>query len=735
MRGAQQVEKTVADLEVRNWSWRYSSRQAWAIQNLSLTIPFGQKVGIVGPTGAGKSTLLHALAGVLDVDEGEQVGGVFNGDLPADSPNVRGTVGLVQQNPQDQVVMAEVGDEVAFGLENWGVEGKEIWGRVRTSLDSVGLQLPFSHSTGNLSGGQKQRLALACAFAVAPPVVLLDEPTANLDPQGAFQLREATIAGVDSSGATLVVVDHHIGPWLEMLDRLLVMDANGIVADGSPDQVLAERREELLAAGVWVPEAPLPAPVLPSPIDAQPVVAAELADLQVGFTGDERVAGPFNSQIFGNSSTVVVGPNGAGKTALALTMAGLLPPVGGQVQLAPELVGHVRMVFQEPQYQFLTNTVRGELAYGLQKMGLEQQQVTRRVETYLQRLNLTELGEAHPLTLSGGEQRRLAIGTALIVEPQLLIVDEPTFGQDYNSWLALVELLSTVVTQGNTLVSVSHDPDYLQVMGQQTLQVAAQQRAENHSGKKPAKQGLVDRLNPLTVILMLLLLTTPLLMTIDPVSAGTALLLELIALPALRLGWKRTLLRISPVLVAAPLAGMSMLLYGQPSGHQFFSWGPLQVTTNSVTLALSLVLRVLAIGIPGVLLLSSINPTHLADALTQKLHLPTKVVYSALAGLRTVSSATEDWQALQRARISRGAPKKGIVHGFFALLGFALRRADTLSVTMAARGLGGTGPRTYARISTFTTTDVWAVLVAVLIPSIALTAAILTGTFKWFGLA
>ncbi len=414
-----------------------------------------------------------------------------------------------------------------------------------------------------------------------------------------------------------------------------------------------------------------------------------------------------------------------------------------------ELLGRIAMVFQEPQYQFLTPTVRQELAYGLERLQVPTNEIERKVDHYLHRLHLEHLAQAHPLTLSGGEKRRLSVGSALIAAPRVLIVDEPTFGQDYNTWTSLVELLISVAQGGTTIISVTHDPRYLQVMGQQTMTLPppkAMPASEAAPGRQvtaaPTPQGAasrldrapIRRLNPVVTLGVLLLLTTPLLLTIDPVSAGIALGLELLFLPLFGLGPRKMLLRVSPVLLAAPLAGLSMLLYGAPGGTQYFQWGPVDITHNSAVLAGALTLRVLAVGIPAVLLLSTVNPTRMADALTQNLRLPPKVVFAALAGIRTVALAAEDWQALQRARRSRGAPGKGLLHGAFALLGFALRRAGVLSATMQARGFSGTRPRSIARPATFSSADALALVVAVTIPAAAITAAVVTGSFTWFGL-
>ncbi len=206
---------------------------------------------LLGASGAGKSTLMHALAGVLGGDdEGDR-----SGELLVDGrPPAPGRSGLVLQDPDSQVVLARVGDDVAFGCENLGVPRGEIWPRVASALDSVGLGLPLDHPTSSLSGGQKQRLALAGVLAMRPGLLLLDEPTANLDPNGVIEVRDAVARVVADRSVTLIVVEHRVEVWWNVVDRVVVLEpGGGVLADGPPDAVLADRGAALAASGVWVP--------------------------------------------------------------------------------------------------------------------------------------------------------------------------------------------------------------------------------------------------------------------------------------------------------------------------------------------------------------------------------------------------------------------------------------------------------------------------------------------------
>lgn len=745
------------------WGYQHAGRKSWAARNISMRIEAGEKVLVAGASGAGKSTLLHGIAGVLGEDEGEHAGSLtVLGENP-DSPKVRGQVGLVQQDPESQRVMETVGDEVAFGLENLGVPQEQIWPKVEAALETVGLDVPLDHPTSHLSGGQKQRLALACAFAMKPALILLDEPTANLDPAGAREVLDATNRLATQNGLTLVIVDHNLGQWLDHVDRLIVLDEGGVQFDGPARQVVEGNRDELIALGLWLPNMPrmtldsIQGTQLTGGTAASTEWTVEVSDLAVGY-GDAAVAKNLNFRFPRGQATFITGENGAGKSTLALTLAGLMRPLAGHQCVCGEVakglgstdpndwatrevLGRISMVFQEPQYQFLTSSVEQELALGLTLAGVDGETADSRVEHYLHRLRLEKLRQAHPMSLSGGEKRRLAVGTALISAPALLILDEPTFGQDRNTWENLVHLLAQAQSEGTTLIVVTHDEELVETLADQRVHLERQRDRRPRPRPHPLKDrqarrrwSFLSRVNPAIQVLALMLLTVPLLFSIDPVSAAIALGLELLLLPLVGLRPRQLLLRAAPLLIAGPLAGISMALYGRVGGEIFFAWGPVIVSENSLTLAASLSLRVFAVGLPAVIILPSLNATAMADSLIQIVRLPARMVIASLAGIRMVGLMVSDWRALGRARRSRGLSGHHFFRSTFQLLTFALRRAESLTVSMEARGFGSDLPRTNARTSTLSRADLVMLLVAAAIPAIALGVAVATGSFTWFGL-
>ncbi|MEO6116502.1 MAG: ATP-binding cassette domain-containing protein [Pseudolysinimonas sp.] len=485
-----------AGVLARGWGWRHATRRAWALHDIDLAIEPGERVLLLGPSGSGKSTLLAALAGVLGADvDGHSDDGDTSGTLTVngrDPRAARGAAGLVLQDPDAQVIMSRVGDDVAFGCENLGVPRAELWTRVREALDLVGLAVPLEHPTDALSGGQKQRLALAGALAMRPGLLLLDEPTANIDPDGVIEVRDAVRAVLARTGSTAVIVEHRVEAWLDVVDRIVVLGADGgIVADGEPRAVLAAQGAALAAAGVWVPGHE-PRITRRAGTDARPtLLTAESLTLArvAGHPLTATVATPLDLHVDAGEVLALTGPNGSGKTTLALTLGGLIAPFAGEVRAeavladgadsfpirwrSRELLTRIGSVFQTPEHQFLAATVRDELAIGPRALRLPPAEVAARVDELLERLGLAALAAANPFTLSGGQQRRLTVGAVLATRPRVLVLDEPTFGQDAVTWSGLVELLDELRSRGTAVVAATHDPLFVSAMGAHELALVA----------------------------------------------------------------------------------------------------------------------------------------------------------------------------------------------------------------------------------------------------------------------
>lgn len=491
---------TGSRIRARGWGWQHAGRTAPAVAGLDLDVEPGERSLLLGPSGAGKSTLLAALAGVLGGhDEGDETGELaVDGVHPS---RLRGTAGLVLQDPEANTILSRVGDDVAFGCENLAVPRDEIWRRVADALEAVGLDVALDRSTAALSGGQRQRLALAGVLAMRPGLLLLDEPTANLDPAGVVEVRDAVARVAAETGATLVVVEHRVETWLPVVDRVVVLEpGGGAMADGAPDAVLGAHGAALADRGVWVPGAPVDVP-RPARRPRERLLAAEA--LRSGRRA--AVHAPVALELAAGEALVVTGPNGAGKSTLALTLAGLLPPVEGAVLASPALRGpdlaepapirwrprqlatRIGTVLQQPEHQFVAARVHDEVAAGLRALRRPAAEVDAAVDELLAALRLEHLRDANPFTLSGGEQRRLSVATVLAPAPRLCVLDEPTFGQDRRTWMELVRLIASLVDErGCAVVAVTHDADVVRVLGDRVLRLEA---GPDSAGGEPTREG------------------------------------------------------------------------------------------------------------------------------------------------------------------------------------------------------------------------------------------------------
>ena len=437
------------------FTWRPLGRRAPVVRDLDLEISPGERVLLLGASGAGKSSLLHALAGALGTTIAGEVSGVAEVD---------GRLGLLPQDPDDAVVADRIGRDVAFGPENLALPREQIWSRVDEALEAVRLPYGRDHLTTALSGGERQRLALAGVLALRPDVLLLDEPTSMLDADHAESVRDAVLEV--AGGRTLVVVEHRFEAWLDHVDRVVVLDGGGIGFDGSVAAFLAGSPID----GLWMPGLPPPEPIdVPDGLvrpdsDAFAVraedVTVDLVTRTLRGTQRTRALDGLDLALEPGSRTAVVGPSGAGKSTVLAVLGGLIRPVSGTVTPAlarrrsRELAHDVGWVPQDAELGFVTTEVAAEI-------GRTGDVVDRQVDVgaVLDVLGLGHLGAAHPYRLSGGEQRRLAIAAALAHRPGLVLLDEPTVGQDRNTWAAVAGWIAAAAQAGATVGASTHDDD------------------------------------------------------------------------------------------------------------------------------------------------------------------------------------------------------------------------------------------------------------------------------------
>jgi energy-coupling factor transport system ATP-binding protein len=410
-----------------------------ALRDVSLAFAPGEIVALLGPSGAGKSTLLRALAGLVPHFHGGRFAGrvvVAGVDTRQARPaELAGTVATVFQDPEDQVVMTIVANEVAFGLENLGVPPHEIWPRVERALDSVDALHLWGRKTVELSGGELQRVCLASALALEPQVLLLDEPTSQLDPDAAALF----LAAVERLGAAVVLSEHRVARALELATRVLFVDGGRILLDAPRERALewlASERPLYTRLCVPVTQAPLGGEVL----DAREVSFAYREAMPVL----DRVS----LRVSRGEIVALEGPNGSGKTTLARIASGLLSPHAGSVQLS----GRAGYLAQDPGRYLVKETVLDEVALAVD--GDEQ-----RARAALERVGLAWAASRHPRDLSSGERERLALAAVAVAEPDLLILDEPTRGLDPERKDALGRWLLDYAASGKAVLVATHDRD------------------------------------------------------------------------------------------------------------------------------------------------------------------------------------------------------------------------------------------------------------------------------------
>lgn len=398
---------------------------------VDLDVAPGERVLVTGRSGSGKSTLLRLAAGLLGRHGAGRVFGtvrVDGLDPAALSPAERaGRVAFVSQDPGDQLVAGTVADEVAFGPESAGWEPERVEARVVEALAQVGLEVAPDRDPRHLSGGQQQRLVVAASLAVGSGLLLLDEPLAWLDPDGADALLDHLTA-LARQGVAIVLVEHRLAATLPWADRVLVLDG-----------ALAERR----------PDPPRYARAVPRPVLGRSIAAVR--DLRWSYGARPALRG-VDLEIRAGERVALVGPNGAGKSTLLAALAGRV----GEV----EVDGRVVDVTQDPDLSLFCRTVAEELGYGPTEQGLPPDEVRARVEALAGPFGLSDLLGRPPQALSRGQRLRVAVAAALACAPDLLLLDEPTAGQDHASVVAMMNALDTAIAGSGTRTAVvfaTHD--------------------------------------------------------------------------------------------------------------------------------------------------------------------------------------------------------------------------------------------------------------------------------------
>ncbi len=497
------------------------------LKHLSLQILPGTMNVLVGPGGSGKSTLCSLFNGEIPhLLGGELQGRVWVAGIDTRQALVKDLsrrVGHVLQDPEAMFATLYVEDEIAFGPENLQAPVAEIRAGVERLLAEIQMTPQRRNLVWNLSGGQVQKLGLAAILAMQPEMIVLDEPTANLDPQATRSVHEL-ILKLRQQGMTVLLVTRELDDFiLEAADQLLVLKDGSLLAAGAPQQVLAEHGNEMLhTLGIWLPETveiglalqqrslialgriPITTTDTLALLKNRALLGKELngipgagssglagstsstAEVLVSARNLEFVYGRTFRALKGISFEVragemlaIVGRNGAGKSTLAKLMVGLLRPQSGELSLfgrparrwkVEDLADNIALVFQNPEHQFLTDTVFDEIAYSVMAHGeTDEPSVRRKVEQMLHELGLETVAKLHPFSLSAGMKRRLGVATMLVCQPRILLVDEPTYGQDKQMTHTLMALMEEIRARGVTIVMITHDMRLVQEYAERVI--------------------------------------------------------------------------------------------------------------------------------------------------------------------------------------------------------------------------------------------------------------------------
>ncbi|MGB7537397.1 MAG: ABC transporter ATP-binding protein [Anaerolineales bacterium] len=474
-------------LQVSNLTFRYRDRTEPAVRDIRFSLARGELLLLSGCSGCGKTTLVRCINGLIPRSyRGEIQGSIaLNGkdSAPLSLGQISQIVGTVLQDPERQIVASHVMQEVAFGLENLALPRDEVESRVMGTLEYLGIGHLAERETFSLSGGEKQKVALAGALAMKPSILLLDEPLASLDPASAREAL-ALFRRLADEGIAVLIIEHRVENVLSVHpDRTIYMENGQIIYAGSADGLIdaVDYRQVKLPAPDIVRRARAdPVPVRPAPVVRRPgetLVAFE--NVSFAYGDGPRVLRNVTTQIRSGEIIAVLGPNGAGKTTLMKHAIGLLKPTQGRVLVGGEDTRKITVakaahtlgyVFQSPTQMLFAPTVREELAFGPRNIGIPEGKIPDRVSQAARALNLEGLEAYPPLALSFGQQKRASIASVLAMGTRILIMDEPTAGQDYFNYMAFMDSI-LAMAEFETVLFITHDLDLAVVYANRVILV------------------------------------------------------------------------------------------------------------------------------------------------------------------------------------------------------------------------------------------------------------------------
>ena len=751
-------------------SFSYDGGQTWALDHLSMKVHAGEHLCILGANGSGKSTLGSILSGATAPDRGqvELMGRAVCSDTPDQGRQidaeayrqVRRSIGMVFQNPEDQIVTTVVQDDVAFGPENLGLPRQKMLSCVPAALKQVDLQTRMNDDPTRMSGGQQQRLALAGSLAMNPGMMVLDEPGAMLDAAGRQEI-QSILCRLTAKGTAVVHITHLL-EQARQADRVLVLDHGRIVASGRPDQILT--RQDLPAL-VGEPDQNPPTPGGASDTDAKTAVddhtvpMVKLSDVSYSFPdADSKALSQVNLEVAAGQTLAIIGRNGSGKSTLARLICALADPDSGSIQVAGlPLAGpdrpkakHLRRqnlkllrqrvgyVMQYPEHQLFADTVSQDIAYGPHNLGYGPEQVQQRVDDAMKLLGIGDLADRSPFDLSGGQRRLVAIAGVVACSPQLLVLDEVTASLDPQACARIMALLRVLHQRGVTIVMSTHaDREALDLADQtlllehgetlaygptaevveryhQLLATDATEQVADHAQVSQKPVSLLARLDPRAKLVTFLLAMFTAFAISTPAQLVLALVVTVGLFAAARAPLHSIMKSVKGFLALMLLLALFNLLVTQ-TGRRLAAWGPFVLTTGGIWVAVLYACRFMLIIFLGALLVETTTPTQMTDACESllsplsRLGIHTNEIALVLSlALRFIPTLGREVQAIVEAQAARGGSIESgslsqRLHAAMAItvpvFAGALRHADNLSRALDARCYEGSRQeRTHYRL-------------------------------------
>lgn len=509
-------------IEICNLNFHYFGKNSEALKDINLKISKGEFVLITGLSGSGKSTLIRAINGLIPNFYGGRISGsvkVLDMNVFEKKPRILAQkIGMVFQNPENQLFMNNVESELVFGLENINLSRNEIENRLNDTIELLGLESMRKRAISSLSGGEKQKVAIGAILAMQPEILILDEPTSELDPKSAEEILHVVQNLNKKLGITVILIEHRIDRVIEYVDRLIIMNDGQIIQDGKPNQIFLKENNsnqffippiikfflEIIKHKKILSKYQISPNHIPNNIqefslilkeffedlkfsegntkyfqqnkgqymqkflDSTPLV--EFKDVHFEYEKNNIILSNINFEAYPGEFIAIIGDNGVGKTTFLKLFNGLLRPRNGTIKIngknmknlsVAQISRDVGYIFQNPSIQFYQDTVKEELEVVLKNFKIHSENAKKLLEEYSERLDLKSLLSIYPRYLSYGEQQRTALATMLVIQPKILIMDEPTHGMDALQKDHFFNYLDEYRKKGNIVILVTHDIESL----------------------------------------------------------------------------------------------------------------------------------------------------------------------------------------------------------------------------------------------------------------------------------